>query len=273
MVSGSKPNRVLRYLATGNGMAALSMLFLLAVWAISTEMFDVPAYVIPSPGEVAEAWWNAASSGKLLGDASVSVERLLLGAVVGIATGFFFGFLIGLSESARIAVEPVINFMSGMAGIAWIPLALAWFGTGFAMSTFVIWNGMFFVVVANTALGVSRVQPTLIQSVRTLGGSRFEILRSVILPGALPDVLTGVRVGLAFGWRSLLAAELLGAPLGLGQWVNESATFQRTDRILAGCITIAVLGVIVEYLLVSWIANRTVVRWGTVTEAAQRSAG
>ncbi len=254
----------------GYGLPALGVL--IAAWLVATELLGVPAYVIPSPIDVAEAWWNAFASGQLFSDAGVSIQRLMLGAAVGILTGFFFGFLLGLSESARIAVEPIINFMSGMAGIAWIPLALAWFGTGLAMSTFVIWNGMFFVVVANTALGVSRVQPSLIQSVWTLGGSRLEVLRSVILPGALPDVLTGVRVGLAFGWRSLLAAELLGAPMGLGQWINESATFQRTDRILAGCITIAVLGVIFEYLLVTWIANRTVVRWGTVTDAAARSA-
>lgn len=260
-------------LAGGYGMALVSILSMLIVWLLVTELFSVPRYVFPSPVDVADAWWRVASTGRLFSDASISIQRLALGVALGIASGFFFGFLIGLSESARVAVEPVINFMSGMAGIAWIPLAIAWFGTGLAMSTFVIWNGMFFVVVANTALGVSRVQPSLIQSVHTLGGGRWEVLRSVILPGALPDVLTGVRVGLAFGWRSLLAAELLGAPMGLGQWVNEAATFQRTDRILAGCITIAVLGVLCEYLLVNWIARRTVIRWGTVTEASGRGAG
>lgn len=257
---------------SGYGMAAASTGILLGIWFLVTAIWTIPAYVIPSPAAVANAWWQAVASGKLFGDATISVQRLLLGVFLGILSGFFFGFLIGLSESARVAVEPIINFMSGMAGIAWIPLAIAWFGTGLAMSTFVIWNGMFFIVVANTALGVSRVHSSLVHSVLTLGGSRMEVLRSVILPGALPDVLTGVRVGLAFGWRSLLAAELLGAPMGLGQWINESATFQRTDRILAGCITIAVLGVIFEYLLVNWIAKRTVERWGTVTDAAGRSA-
>lgn len=110
------------------------------------------------------------------------------------------------------------------------------------MSTFVIWNGVFFVVFANAALGVSRVQPSLAQSVRTMGGGRWEILRTVILPGALPDMLTGVRVGLSFAWRSLIAAELLGAPEGLGQWINRAALNQRSEQILAGCITVAVLG-------------------------------
>lgn len=248
-------------------------MLLVLIWLFATEVAGVPAYVIPSPLGVAEAWWQAASSGSLFVNTAVSLERLLLGGVVAVATGIFFGFLVGLSPSARVAIEPVINFMSGMAGIAWIPLALAWFGTGFAMSTFVIWNGMFFVVVANTALGVSRVQPSLKQSVLTLGGGSLEVIRSVVIPAALPDILTGMRVGLSFGWRSLLAAEMLGAPLGLGQWINEAATFQRTDRIVAGCITIAVLGLVMEMVLVSWIAKRTVVRWGTVTDATARAAG
>nr|WP_246529597.1 ABC transporter permease [Microvirga zambiensis] len=245
---------------------------MLLAWLIIASPIGVPSYVIPGPFAVGEAWWDAASSGRLFIDILISVQRLLLGAAVGISTGILFGFIVGLSPTARVAVEPVINAMSGIAGIAWIPLALAWFGTGLGMSTFVIWNGMFFVVFANTALGVSRVQPSLAESVLTLGGGRWDIIRSVILPGAAPDILTGLRVGLSFAWRSLIAAELLGAPQGLGQWINQSATLQRSDRILAGCITIAVLGVILEYLLVSWIAARTVVRWGTITDASRGGA-
>lgn len=259
---------ILRSWLLSQDITALSLLLLFLLWLALTSPIGVPGYIVPSPWSVGHAWWEAAASGGLFQDISVSIWRLSLGALVGISTGILFGFVVGLSPAARIAVEPVINAMSGIAGIAWIPLALAWFGTGLAMSTFVIWNGMFFVVFANTALGVSRVQPSLAESVRTLGGSRLEILRSVILPGALPDVLTGVRVGLSFAWRSLIAAELLGAPQGLGQWINQAATLQRSDRILAGCITIAVLGVLLEYLLVSWIASRTVVRWGTITDAA-----
>lgn len=250
--------------------AALGVLF--AVWFIATSVLDVPSYTLPSPGAVADAWWSAAAGGGLLPDILTSGQRLLLGAAAGISSGIVFGVLVGLSGSVRVALEPLVNAMSGIAGIAWIPLALAWFGTGLAMSTFVIWNGMFFVVFANTALGVSRIQASLGQSVRTLGGGRLEILRSVVLPGALPDMLTGVRVGLSFAWRSLIAAELLGAPEGLGQWINQAALVQRSDRILAGCITIAVLGVLLERLTVSLIASRTVVRWGTITDAATRGA-
>jgi len=253
-------------------MTALSLLLMVLLWLLVTSPLGVPGYIVPSPMAVGEAWWEAASTGGLFENIVVSMGRLLLGAAIGISTGILFGFLVGLSPSARVAFEPIINAISGIAGIAWIPLALAWFGTGLAMSTFVIWNGMFFVVFANTALGVSRVPPSFEESVCTLGGGRLEVLRSVIFPGALPDILTGVRVGLAFAWRSLIAAELLGAPQGLGQWINQAATLQRTDRILSGCITIALLGVLLELLLVSWITSRTVVRWGTITDTASGDA-
>lgn len=251
-------------------ISLLSLILIVGLWQAATAL-GLPDFIFPSMSSVLAAWWEAASSGRLLVDIAVSLQRLLLGASVGIVSGIALGFLVGLSPSARIAVEPIINAFSGIAGIAWIPLALAWFGTGLGMSTFVIWNGMFFVVFANTALGVSRVPASYREAVSTLGGGGWEVLRTVTLPGALPDILTGVRVGLAFAWRSLIAAELMGAPLGLGQWVNEAATYQRTDRILAGCITIAVLGVLLEMLTVTWIAKRTVVRWGTVVDASARS--
>lgn len=251
---------------------AVSITAIFAVWLLATTFFGVPSYTFPSPLAVVEAWWSAASSGELFTDISISFGRLALGILAGISTGIILGILVGFSPIVRLALEPLINAMSGIAGIAWIPLALAWFGTGLGMSTFVIWNGMFFIVFANTALGVARVQPSLLQSVQTMGGGKWEVLRTVILPGSLPDMLTGIRVGLSFAWRSLIAAELLGAPEGLGQWINEAALTQRSDRILAGCITIAVIGVLLERLTVSIIAKHTVEKWGTITDASGRRA-
>jgi ABC-type nitrate/sulfonate/bicarbonate transport system permease component len=248
-----------------------SLLLMLGLWVLATTVFGVPSFTLPSPTAVARAWWEAASGGGLFSDILVSATRLLLGAGAGISTGIALGILVGLSGTVRVSLEPLVNAMSGIAGIAWIPLALAWFGTGLAMSTFVIWNGVFFVVFANAALGVSRVQPSLVQSVRTMGGGLWETLRTVIFPGALPDILTGVRVGLSFAWRSLIAAELLGAPEGLGQWINRAALNQRSDQIIAGCITVAVLGVLLERVTVSLIASRTVVKWGTITDASGRA--
>lgn len=248
----------------------VSLVAILTVWILATTVLGVPRYSFPTPLAVVDAWWNAASSGELVADIAVSMGRLGIGIVVGISTGLVLGTLVGFSPVVRIALEPLINAMSGIAGIAWIPLALAWFGTGLGMSTFVIWNGMFFIVFANTALGVSRYPRSMAHSVQTMGGGRWEVLRSVILPSALPDMLTGVRVGLSFAWRSLIAAELLGAPEGIGQWINEAALNQRLDRIIAGCITIAVIGVILERLTVSIISSRTVEKWGTITAAAGR---
>ena len=256
---------------SGPAQTAVSLLLLLTLWVVTTGVLGVPGYTLPSPAAVSEAWWQAAVDGGLFADVAVSAQRLLLGAAAGITSGIVLGVLVGLSPAIRISLEPLVNAMSGIAGIAWIPLALAWFGTGLTMSTFVIWNGMFFVVFANTALGVSRIPSSLAQSVRTMGGGRLEVLRAVVLPGALPDMLTGVRVGLSFAWRSLLAAELLGAPEGLGQWINQAALNQRSDQILAGCITVAVLGVVLERVTVSLIASRTVVKWGTITDASGRA--
>lgn len=245
---------------------------LLGLWVVFVSAFDVPSSFFPTPPAVTDAWLSLLSSGRLVDDVLISMQRLLLGSFVGVATGLLAGVVVGLNRSVRIALEPMVNAMSGIAGIAWIPLALAWFGTGLAMSTFVIWNGVFFLVFSNTALGVSRVPVALSQSVRTLGGGRWRTLWSVSLPGAMPDMLNGVRVGLSFGWRTLIAAELLGAPQGLGQMISEAAVYQRSDRIIAGCITIAILGIALERLTVTALASHTIHRWGTVTLAEERGA-
>lgn len=266
------PSTLRRVQDSPSAQTAVSLAAIFAIWLLATTTFGIPSYTFPSPWAVVEAWWNAAASGELFNDIAVSFGRLAVGIIAGISTGLTLGVLVGFSPVVRLALEPLINAMSGIAGIAWIPLALAWFGTGLAMSTFVIWNGMFFIVFANTALGVSRVQPSLLQSVQTMGGSKWEVMRSVIFPGALPDMLTGIRVGLSFAWRSLIAAELLGAPEGLGQWINEAALTQRSDRILAGCITIAVIGVLLERVTVALIAKQTVEKWGTITDASGRRA-
>ena len=126
------------------------------------------------------------------------------------------GFLVGLNRTAAEILNPLVVFFNAISGIVWLPLMISWLGIGTALAVFIIWNTVFFIVFQNTALGVQLVPQVFEQGVRALGGSRFETIRSVILPGALPYILTGIRTGLGFGWRALIAAELVGASSGLG---------------------------------------------------------
>lgn len=251
-------------------MGSIAFLLVTAVWMVGVAVFDVPRTFLPGPDQVARAWQGLADSGRLWEDTLVSLLRLALGAAAGISTGVLLGILVGLNENVRASLEPFVNFFTGISGVIWIPIAFAWFGVGFAMSTFIIWNSVFFLVFANTALGVSSVSPSLKQAVSVMGGGYLRIVRDVCLPGALPQIFNGIRTGVSFGWRALIAAELLGSPQGLGALINQAGTYQRSDQILAGCLTIGVLGMLIDRVLIGWIERKTIGRWGTVTSAQER---
>ena len=143
--------------------------------------------------------------------------------------------------------------------------------SGTALAVFVIWNTVFFIVFQNTVLGVQLVPEVLEQGVRALGGGRLETIRTVLLPGALPYILTGIRSGLGFGWRALIAAELVGAPDGLGQMIFAAADYHRSDIIIAGCLIIGLIAIAMDRWLLIPIERRTVARWGLVLDTASKS--
>ena len=121
------------------------------------------------------------------------------------------GFIVGLNRHVSEFLNPLVVFFNAISGIVWLPLMIGWLGIGTALAVFLIWNTVFFIVFQNTVLGVQLVPQVYEQGVQALGGGRLETIRSVILPGALPYMLTGIRSGLGFGWRALIAAELVGA--------------------------------------------------------------
>jgi NitT/TauT family transport system permease protein/taurine transport system permease protein len=174
------------------------------------------------------------------------------------------GVAAGLSRRIAEFIGPLTTFMNAISGIAWIPLAIAWFGIGTPMVVFIIWNAAFFLVLGNTILGVRLVPRVFEQGLFALGASRFDVIRQVIFPGALPHIVAGLRSGLGFGWRAVIAAELVGATVGLGQWIFVAQEFRRTDIIIAGAFTIGVIGLAMDRGLLAPLERRTVQRWGLV---------
>jgi ABC-type nitrate/sulfonate/bicarbonate transport system permease component len=200
-----------------------------------------------------------------------SLWRLFLGATVGIVTGIVGGFIAGLYRNVSEFLNPLVVFFNAISGIVWLPLMIGWLGIGTALAVFVIWNTVFFIVFQNTVLGVQLVPEVYEQGVQALGGGRLETIRTVILPGALPYVLTGIRSGLGFGWRALIAAELVGAPSGLGQMIFTAADYHRSDIIIAGCLIIGTIAIAMDRWLLAPIEQRTIQRWGLVIDTAKEN--
>ena len=251
-------------------LPAVPAVTLVAVWSIYWWIERPPPSVIPSVAAVVSIFLEQVWNGLLLTDIAASLARLLGGAALGIVTGVAAGFVAGLHRPAAEFFNPLVTFFNAISGIVWLPLVIGWLGVGSALATFLIWNTVFFIVFQNTVLGVQLVPEVLELSVRTLGANRWETIRSVTLPGALPYILTGIRSGLGFGWRALIAAELVGANTGLGHMIFSGAEYHRADIIVAGCLTIGAIALAMDRWLLVPIEHRTVRRWGLVTEARGR---
>ncbi len=224
----------------------------------------------PSAFAVIATMADLAFGGRLPGDILASMARLLGGSALGIVTGMAAGFVAGLNRPIADFMNPLVVFFNAISGIVWLPLVIGWLGIGSPLAIFLIWNTVFFIIFQNTVLGVQLVPEVLELGVQSLGGSRWETIRSVTLPGALPYILSGIRSGLGFGWRALIAAELVGATTGLGQLIFSGAEYHRADIIVGGCLLIGAIAMAMDRWLLLPIEKRTVIRWGLVATGQGR---
>lgn len=237
--------------------------FVLAAWWIIIWLHVVPRAFLPTPIAVAKGVIEIFTTGRLR-----DVQASLLGFAVyypfaaglGIAVGLVLGLVSGLGRFMR----PLLGFFNAIAGIAWLPLAMMWFGTGTPTVAFVTANGVFFVVAVNTLTGVQSVPQIYVNGLTVLGASRWRIVRDVVLPGAFPTILSGLRLALGFGWRALVAAEMVAAASGLGYLVFRSSYDFRFDVVWAGILLLGFLSVTLDRLLFTPLERWTVERWGVV---------
>jgi ABC-type nitrate/sulfonate/bicarbonate transport system permease component len=239
----------------------------LLTWVLLWDVFRPSKETLPPVRDVVLTIVELAGSGQLAQNIVASLGRLVLGSLLGIVTGVAAGFVVGLNRNVAAILSPLVVFFNAISGIVWLPLMITWIGIGTALTVFLIWNTVFFIVFQNTVLGVQLVPEVLEQGVRALGASRIEALRSVTLPGALRYILTGIRSGLGFGWRALIAAELVGAASGLGAMIFDAAEYHRSDIIIAGCLIIGTIAIVMDRWLLLPIERRTVQRWGLVSDA------
>ncbi len=245
----------------------LPLLALLAIWEAVVRGFDVNPRLFPSIAPVVEAGIDSIRDGTLIGHVGASLGRIALGTLIGILIAVPLGILMGTHRVVSAFFTPLLRFFSVLAGIAWIPIATLWFGYGFGAITFVIFNAVFFVVAYNTLLGVTGIPMALRHAAASLGASRWQLFSEVLLPGALPNIVTGVRTGLGFAWRGLIAAEMIATNVGLGYMLFVARDFYRTEVIVLGMIVIGLLWLMIDRLLLAPLERRTIERWGLVRAA------
>lgn len=232
-------------------LSLLSLALLLLIWWSVTALGLISPLFLPAPQQVLSKLLLIASpqgfmDATLWQHLAASLTRMLVALFAAAAIGIPVGIAMGLSKTARGLLDPLIELYRPVPPLAYLPLMVIWFGIGETSKILLIYLAIFAPVTLSTLAGVRNTQQVRIRAAQALGASRWQLLRWVILPGALPEILTGLRIGLGVGWSTLVAAELIAATRGLGFMVQSAGEFLATDVVLAGIAVIALIAFTLE---------------------------
>lgn len=234
-------------------------ILVIVVWQGLYELGLIKALTLPPPSMVVDAFWSLASSGELLKHIEISLLRVLEGFVMAGGLAIVLGIGIGIFSSLGRACDLIIQLIKPIPPIAWIPLAILWFGIDEESKIFIIFLGAFFPILINVIDGVRGTDHRLVEVAEILETSSWELVYKVILPSSLPAVMTGLRVGLGIAWMCVVAAELIAASRGMGYLIMDARQLSQTDVVLTGMITIGILGKLMDSLLK--LLERRIISW------------
>lgn len=234
-----------------------------ASWEAVSHLGGFPPQLFPSLETIAATFVRLTINGVLLHHAVATVLRLATGFTLAAALGVGAGIVMGRSRRAEDCLLPLVSIGAPIPGLAYAPLFLLWFGTGNVPAVGLVAFVSAFPIIYNTWTGVKAVKEIWLRSAQAMGADNGRLFRHVILPGALPYIITGLRLGLAQAWRILVAVEMLAAvPWGLGWLIFGAQEFLNTDVMLCGIVVIAVIGLALEQLVFRPLEQFTLVRWG-----------
>lgn len=257
-------NRVLWTIARISNLAALAVLVI--VWQIVSAVWlpridPYMAVLMPPPTIVFRSALELISSGDLTYHTLASLKREGIAFLFALAA-VPIGLLMGWYQPIYAQLDPVIEVLRPIPPLAWIPLSILWFGIGDEQNEFIIFLGMFFPILINAVDGVRKVERNLVRAARSLGANEYSLITRIVLKAALPQIITGIRIGLGVGWMALVAAELVGASSGLGFLINDARSVLRTDIIVVGMATIGMVGLAIDAVL--RLATRKLLPWSSL---------
>jgi taurine transport system permease protein len=235
-------------LGGGRGVQVLVWVLVFLAWYLATEATRlVGPGRFPSPSDVWVAWQQIVSAdgyaGGLLLDHIFQSCRIILGGFgIAVVSGVPLGLLMGARKDFEAFFGPIFSLLRPIPPLAWIPLSILWFGLGDEAKIFIVWLSAFVPSVINSEAGIRNIDPALIEAAKVHGALRWSLLKSVIIPGALPMIMTGMRISLQVCWNALVAAELVGSFHGLGHLLNVASLDLHPGMILLAMAIVAILG-------------------------------
>jgi len=242
-----QPGRLARYEGLIVGSAAVVVF--VAVWQVAAFRRMVPELFLPGPLDIANAFGAYIARGQIWPDMWISGQELLYGFALSIIIGLPVGMLMGWYRRLNEALDPFVTFFYSIPRVALTPLLIVWFGIGINSKIAVVFLGAIFAIVINTAAGVRNLDPALIKAARSFGASDAQLFRTIVLPGSVPFILTGLRLGLGHALTGVVVGELVAAQAGVGMMMaTAGATFQ-TSKVFVGLVIFATWGLVMTNIL------------------------
>jgi len=242
-----QPGPLKRYEALFVG--GVSVFVFVAVWQLAAFRRVVPELFLPGPIDIGNAFAAYIAKGSIWPDMWISGQELMYGFLLSILIGLPLGILMGWYRRLNMALDPFVTFFYSIPRVALTPLLIIWFGIGINSKIAVVFLGAIFAIVINSAAGVKNLDPALIKAARSFGASDAQLFRTVVLPGSVPFILTGLRLGLGHALTGVVVGELVAAQAGVGlMMATAGATFQ-TSKVFVGLVIVATTGVLLTYIL------------------------
>ncbi len=246
-------------------LPAVGLLAFLALWEALSATHITNQLLLPSPVSVFRAGVQEAINGVLLPNVLISLQRVVIGYLLAVAVGVGLGLVVGWNNVLYAMFNPVIEALRPIPAIAWIPLAILWFGLTNNASYYIVFIGPVFPIFVTTAAAVRSTSRHYVNAALCLGADELAMLRSIILPGALPEIFTVLRVGVAIAWTDVVAAELVAAQSGLGYQMWQARELFQSSHVIFGMLMIGLLGFANNYAVL--LLEHRLLRWHRAVSA------
>lgn len=251
------------------GQFLLPFVIVVALWELLVRSGVVSATAVPAPSQIVQRLFQLATgTGILWKHIGLSLYRLAVGYAMAMVSGLLCGTLLAMNRLLRDMFSPVLSLLISVPTIAWIPVLLISMGLGDRTVIAAIFLGGFFAITYNTIRGIEMVDENRIRAARTMGASGPRLFLTVLLPGSLVSIITGLRLGIAYSWYALVGGEMLSAMIkwGLGKMIYQARFWNDATAMFVGLLAIGVVGFILDQALTRWLERSTVARWGLLAE-------
>ena len=245
-----------------NSRRILFFVGIVVIWQLTAWFGPWPSYIFPSPISVTQTLARGFSNGTFITGILTSMQRLLIGFGISAVIGLALGLALGRNRLLDETLGALVLGLQALPSICWLPLALLWFGLNETAILFVVVMGALLSITLATESGVKNTPPLYLRAARNLGARGWKMYALVVLPAALPEIITGMKLGWSFAWRSLMAGELLYVSFGLGHLLNMGRELNDMSQVIAVMLVIIAIGLIVDRLIFVPIESRVRERWG-----------